>query len=98
MPIRKGPTNGLRAARAAAIRFSAAAIALEGLRIVGPGASRVVRLVHRENAPRRAAIDALAASLRASAKVALAASLPRVARRSPNANQPGALENDGLDL
>jgi LysR family hydrogen peroxide-inducible transcriptional activator len=45
---------------------------LDGLRIVGRGAARMVRLVHRRNAPRRAAIRALAASLRASAESALA--------------------------
>ncbi len=47
--------------------------ALDGLRVVGLGASRLVRLIHRRNAPRRAAIEALAASLRASAEAALAA-------------------------
>jgi LysR family hydrogen peroxide-inducible transcriptional activator len=50
---------------------------LEGLRIAGPGASRVVRLIRRRSAPRRPAIDALAASLRASAVAALVACLPR---------------------
>ncbi len=45
--------------------------ALDGLRVVGLGASRLVRLIHRRNAPRRAAIEVLAASLRASAKAAL---------------------------
>lgn len=50
---------------------------LDGQRIVGPGASRMVRLVHRRNAPRRAAIEALAASLRASAAAALAACAAR---------------------
>ncbi len=46
---------------------------LDGLRVVGLGASRLIRLVHRRNAPRRAAIEALAASLRGSAETALAA-------------------------
>ena len=46
---------------------------LEGLRVVGPGASRLVRLIRRRNSPRRAAIEALAASLRDSAETALAA-------------------------
>ena len=55
------PTGGARATR------------LDGLRVVGLGASRLVRLIHRRNAPRRAAIEALAASLRASAEAALAA-------------------------
>jgi LysR family hydrogen peroxide-inducible transcriptional activator len=49
---------------------------LEGLRVAGPGASRVVRLIRRRSAPRRPAIDALAASLRASAAAALVACLP----------------------
>jgi LysR family transcriptional regulator, hydrogen peroxide-inducible genes activator len=46
---------------------------LEGLRVVGRGASRLVRLVLRRSSPRRAALDALAASLRDSAKQALVA-------------------------
>jgi LysR family transcriptional regulator, hydrogen peroxide-inducible genes activator len=46
---------------------------LEGLRVAGPGASRVVRLTCRGSSPRRPAIDALAASLRISAAAALAA-------------------------
>ena len=50
---------------------------LDGLRIAGPGASRLVRLVHRRGAPRRPAIEALAASLRASAAAALADCLSR---------------------
>lgn len=45
---------------------------LDGLRLVGRGAARLVRLVSRRNNPRRPAIEALAASLRASAKRALA--------------------------
>ena len=45
---------------------------LEGLRIVGRGASRLVRLVNPRNSPRRAPIEALAASLRGSAERALA--------------------------
>ncbi len=52
---------------------------LDGQRVVGPGASRMVRLIHRRNAPRRAAIEALAASLRASAAAALAACAARTA-------------------
>ena len=52
---------------------------LDGLRIVGRDASRIVRLIHRRNAPRRAAIEALAASLRASAAAALAACSSRPA-------------------
>jgi LysR family transcriptional regulator, hydrogen peroxide-inducible genes activator len=46
---------------------------VEGLRLVGRGDSRLVRLVRRRNTPRGDAIDALAASLRASAGEALAA-------------------------
>ena len=45
---------------------------LEGLRIVGRGASRLVRLVYPRNSPRRTAIETLAASLRGSAVRALA--------------------------
>ncbi len=52
---------------------------LDGQRVVGPGASRMVRLIHRRKAPRRAAIEALAASLRASAAAALAACAARTA-------------------
>ncbi len=50
---------------------------LEGLRVAGAGASRLVRLICRQTSPRRPAIEALAASLRASAKAALAACLSR---------------------
>jgi LysR family transcriptional regulator, hydrogen peroxide-inducible genes activator len=49
---------------------------LDGLKIVGGGASRTVRLVFRPGSPRRVALEALAASLRRSAKSALAASRP----------------------
>jgi len=48
---------------------------LDGLRVVGRGASRLVRLIGRRNSPRRPAIEALAAALKASAGRALAASL-----------------------
>ena len=44
---------------------------LEGLRIVGGGASRRVRLVFRRGSPRRVALEALAASLRSSAAPAI---------------------------
>ena len=44
---------------------------LEGLRIVGGGASRRVRLVFRRGSPRRVALEALAASLRGSAAPAI---------------------------
>jgi LysR family hydrogen peroxide-inducible transcriptional activator len=48
---------------------------LDGSKIVGGGASRQVRLVFRRGSPRRAALEALAQSLRASAAPAVAASL-----------------------
>jgi LysR family transcriptional regulator, hydrogen peroxide-inducible genes activator len=48
---------------------------IEGSRIVGEGASRLVRLVFRRGSPREAALKALAASLRATAAAALARSL-----------------------
>jgi LysR family transcriptional regulator, hydrogen peroxide-inducible genes activator len=48
---------------------------LDGSKIVGGGASRQVRLVFRRGSPRRAALDALARSLRGSAARAVAASL-----------------------
>jgi LysR family hydrogen peroxide-inducible transcriptional activator len=46
-----------------------------GLKIVGEGASRLVRLVFKRDSPRQAALEALAASLRATAGAALAACL-----------------------
>jgi LysR family hydrogen peroxide-inducible transcriptional activator len=49
--------------------------AIKGLRIVGEGAARAVRLVFKRGSPREAAIDALAASLRLTAGAALAKSL-----------------------
>ena len=48
---------------------------LDVMKVVGRGAARMVRLVYRRGPPRRAAIEALAASLRASAQAALAANL-----------------------
>jgi hypothetical protein len=45
------------------------------LRIVGDGASRVVRLVFKRGSPREAALEALAAPLRSTAGAALARSL-----------------------
>ena len=48
---------------------------LDGSKIVGGGASRQVRLVFRRGSPRRAALEALAQSLRSSAAPAVAASL-----------------------
>jgi LysR family transcriptional regulator, hydrogen peroxide-inducible genes activator len=48
---------------------------LDGSKIVGGGASRRVRLVFRRGSPRRAALEALAQSLRGSAAPAVAASL-----------------------
>lgn len=52
---------------------------LDGLRVKGDGGSRNVRLVYRRGSPRRAAIEALSTSLRASAETALAACLPEPA-------------------
>jgi LysR family transcriptional regulator, hydrogen peroxide-inducible genes activator len=46
-----------------------------GLKIVGEGASRLVRLVFKRDSPRQAALEALAASLRATAGAVLAACL-----------------------
>jgi len=46
---------------------------LDGLKVIGGGASRGVRLVFRRGSPRRAALEALAASLRGSAEAALSA-------------------------
>src|SRR5271167_953173 len=48
---------------------------LDGSKIVGGGASRQVRLIFRRGSPRRAALEALAQSLRSSAAPAVAASL-----------------------
>jgi LysR family transcriptional regulator, hydrogen peroxide-inducible genes activator len=48
---------------------------LDGLKVVGDGASRKVRLVFRRGSPRRAALEALACSLRESAASEVAASL-----------------------
>jgi LysR family transcriptional regulator, hydrogen peroxide-inducible genes activator len=48
---------------------------IRGLRIVGEGASRLVRLVFKRGSPREAALKALAASLRSTAGAALAKSL-----------------------
>jgi LysR family transcriptional regulator, hydrogen peroxide-inducible genes activator len=48
---------------------------LDGSKVIGGGASRQVRLVFRRGSPRRAALDALAQSLRGSAAPAVAASL-----------------------
>jgi len=48
---------------------------IHGLKIVGEGASRLVRLVFKRDSPREAALQALAASLRATAAAGLARSL-----------------------
>jgi LysR family transcriptional regulator, hydrogen peroxide-inducible genes activator len=48
---------------------------IEGLRIVGDGASRGVKIVFKRGSPREAALGALATSLRATAGAALAQSL-----------------------
>jgi len=53
---------------------------IEGVRIVGDGASRLVRLVFKRGSPREAALKALAASLRATAGAALAKSLRETER------------------
>ncbi len=50
---------------------------LDGLKVIGGGASRAVRLVFRRGSPRRAALEALAASLRRSAEAALSACADR---------------------
>ncbi len=60
-------------------RRSGAGIA--GLRIVGDGASRLVRLIFKRGSPREVALAALAASLRITAGAALAKSL-RDSKRS----------------
>ena len=49
--------------------------AIAGLRIVGEGASRMVRLVFKRGSPREAALGALAASLRSTGDAALSKSL-----------------------
>jgi LysR family transcriptional regulator, hydrogen peroxide-inducible genes activator len=54
---------------------------LDGLKVIGDGASRVVKLVFRRGSPRRAALEALAESLRGSAEAALSA-CPRDWRHS----------------
>ena len=48
---------------------------IKGLRIVGDGASRLIRLVFKRGSPREAALEALAARLRSTAGAALARSL-----------------------
>ena len=48
---------------------------IKGVRIVGEGASRLIRLVFKRSSPREAALKALAVSLRATAGAALAKSL-----------------------
>jgi LysR family transcriptional regulator, hydrogen peroxide-inducible genes activator len=48
---------------------------IKGLRIVGDGASRLIRLVFRRGSPREPALEALAASLRLTAGAAMARSL-----------------------
>jgi LysR family transcriptional regulator, hydrogen peroxide-inducible genes activator len=53
---------------------------IEGVRIVGEGASRLVRLVFKRGSPREAALRALAASLRATAGAALTKSLRETER------------------
>ena len=45
------------------------------MRIVGDGASRLIRLVFKRGSPREAALEALAARLRTTAGAALARSL-----------------------
>ena len=48
---------------------------IKGLRIVGDGASRLIRIVFQRGSPREAALEALAARLRSTAGAALAKSL-----------------------
>jgi LysR family hydrogen peroxide-inducible transcriptional activator len=64
---------------------------LDGSRVVGGGASRLVRLVYRRGPTRRAAIDALAASLRESAVAALAGSLPGPSQRRLDSRPRGGI-------
>ena len=53
---------------------------ITGLKIVGDGASRLVRLVFKRGSPREAALEALAASLRSTAGEALAKCLRETER------------------
>ena len=53
---------------------------IAGLRIVGDGASRLVRLVFKRGSPREAALEALAASLRSTAGAVLAKCLRETER------------------
>jgi hypothetical protein len=57
-------------------RRSGAGIA--GLKIVGDGASRLVRLIFKRGSPREAALKALAGSLRTTAGMALAKCLREI--------------------
>ena len=59
-------------------RRSGAGIA--GLKIIGDGASRLVRLMFKRGSPREVALEALAASLRATAGAALAKCLRETER------------------
>ncbi len=59
-------------------RRSGAGIA--GLRIVGEGASRLVRLVFKRGSPREAALEAVGASLRSTAGAVLAKALREIER------------------
>ena len=63
---------------------------LDGSKIVGGGASRQVRLIFRRGSPRRAALEALAQSLRSSAARSIdPPSAPLLARaRSPSSSIP----------
>jgi LysR family transcriptional regulator, hydrogen peroxide-inducible genes activator len=53
-------------------------VRISGLRIEGEGASRLVRLVFKRGSPREAALEALAASLGATAGAARAKSLREI--------------------
>jgi LysR family transcriptional regulator, hydrogen peroxide-inducible genes activator len=53
---------------------------IAGLRIVGDGASRLVRLIFKRDSPREAALEALAASLRSTAGAVLATCLRETER------------------
>ena len=61
---------------------------IEGLRIVGQGASRLVRLIFKRGSPREAALEALARSLRSTARAALAKSLRETGKPSRETGKP----------
>src|SRR6185437_2488608 len=60
----------------------------EELSIVGQGASRLGRLIFKRGSPREAALEALARSLRATARAALARTLPETGKPSRETGKP----------